>query len=93
VDGLMVNGYSLSNNIRRYLFEKNNFRCEKCGWNEVHCKTGLVPLQVHHIDGNSKNNLENNLQLLCPNCHSLTENYGSRNKNATKGRSKYFGKK
>ena len=35
---------------------------------------------------------EENLQVLCPNCHAMTDNYGSRNKNATKGRSKYFGK-
>ena len=24
---------------------------------------------VHHIDGNCTNNKEENLQLLCPNCH------------------------
>lgn len=29
--------------------------------------------------GNYKNNIESNLTLLCPNCHSLTENYGSLN--------------
>ena len=45
------------------------------------------------IDGlNEAINAENNLELLCPNCHSLTENFGSRNKNATEGRSKYYGK-
>ena len=27
---------------------------------------------------------ESNLQLLCPNCHSLTENFGSRNKNCSR---------
>ncbi len=30
----------------------------------------------------SFNNSEDNLQLLCPNCHALTENFGSRNKNS-----------
>ena len=32
------------------------------------------------------------LQVLCPNCHSLTENFGSRNTNAPRGKSKYYGK-
>ena len=72
--------------------EKNNCKCEKCGWGETNEFTGNIPLQVHHIDGDCKNNREENLQLLCPNCHSLTENFGSRNKNATPGRRKYFGR-
>ncbi len=88
-DGL-VGGYALSDRVRRYLFEKYEGKCEKCGWGEKNQYTGNVPLQVHHIDGNCLNNKEENLQLLCPNCHSLTENYGSRNKNATKGRTEYY---
>ena len=51
----------------------------KCGWGEMHPLTKLVPLEVHHIDGNYKNNDESNLQLLCPNCHALTETYRSLN--------------
>ena len=70
--------------IRKYMFEKNNNSCEICGWHEVNPYTGLVPLQIHHIDGDCKNNSEENLQLLCPNCHALTENFGSRNKNCTR---------
>ena len=42
--------------------------------------SGKVPLQIHHIDGNCLNNKEENLQLLCPNCHSLTETFGNLNK-------------
>lgn len=82
--------YFVSKHIRSYLFEKNNCKCEKCGWGEVNEYTGKVPLQIHHIDGDCTNNKEENLQLLCPNCHSLTENFGSRNKFATKGRTDYF---
>ena len=78
--------------VRKYLFEKHNNSCELCGWNQVNPYTGTVPLQIHHIDGNCKNNSEENLQLLCPNCHALTDNYGSRNKNATRidRRTKYY---
>ena len=75
---------TISRYIRRYLFELNNNSCEKCGWNKINEFTGNVPLQIHHIDGNCMNNSKENLQLLCPNCHSLTENYGSRNKNCTR---------
>ena len=35
-------------------------------------------LQLDHIDGNSDNNMPDNLQLLCPNCHSQTETFGSK---------------
>lgn len=36
-------------------------------------------MQVHHINGNHRDNRIENLQILCPNCHSQTENYGSKN--------------
>lgn len=42
-----------------------------------------------HADGNYKNNNEDNLELICPNCHSLTYNYKSANKNGRKNRKKY----
>ena len=74
----------ISNYVRRYLFEKHHNSCQLCGWNQINKFTGLVPLQIHHVDGNCMNNSEENLQLLCPNCHSLTENFGSRNQNCTR---------
>jgi DNA-directed RNA polymerase subunit RPC12/RpoP len=36
-------------------------------------------LEIHHIDGNYLNNTIENLQVLCPNCHSLTLNYKALN--------------
>ena len=68
--------------VRKYLMRKYNNSCQKCGWHEVNPYTGLVPLQIHHIDGDCTNSKEENLQLLCPNCHSLTENFGILNKNS-----------
>lgn len=76
--------------VRRYMLEKYNYKCSKCGWGEVNPYTNLVPLQIHHVDGNSTNNKEENLEVLCPNCHSLTENFGSRNTNAPEGKSAYY---
>lgn len=66
--------------VRRYLFEKFNNSCMKCGWGVCNQTTGKIPLEIHHIDGNSKNNSKDNLELLCPNCHSLTNTYGILNK-------------
>ena len=46
--------------------------------------------QIEHIDGNYKNNAEDNLILLCPNCHSLTSTYKGANLNHGRiGRKKY----
>jgi hypothetical protein len=38
-----------------------------------------IPLELHHIDGDHRNNSLSNLKLLCPNCHALTENYRGKN--------------
>lgn len=68
-----------SKRIRKYLFDKHDSKCEKCGWREVNPKTGNIPLTVNHKDGKWRNNRPENLELLCPNCHSLTPNYGRLN--------------
>lgn len=54
-------------------------RCENCG-KSVWIKNGKyvkIPLQVHHLTS-SKNNSLDQLQLLCPNCHSQTLNYAGK---------------
>ncbi len=71
---------SLSKNVIRYVFDKYNSKCAICDWNRVSPYTNNIMLEVDHIDGNSENNSEENLILLCPNCHSLTKNYKNLNK-------------
>ena len=57
-------------------------RCEVCGITEWQGK--LIVCQLHHKDGNNQNNNLDNLQILCPNCHSQTESYcGQANKDNT----------
>ena len=69
-----------SGHIKRYLREKFENRCVSCGWNEKNPITGIIPLEIDHIDGNSENNTEVNLRLLCPNCHALTPFYKNMNR-------------
>ena len=76
---------NISAHVKRYLFEKFTNGCSLCGWREINQKTGNVPLEIDHIDGNPDNNSEENLRLICPNCHSLTANF--RNLNKGNGRS------
>ncbi len=75
---------SISNHIRRYLLDTYGSKCSLCGWDKVNPITNRVPVEVDHIDGNSGNNKEDNLRLICPNCHSLTPTF--RNLNAGNGR-------
>lgn len=54
-------------------------RCECCKlerWND-----DLIPLEIHHIDGDKLNNVLENLQVLCPNCHAQTDNWRGKNIN------------
>jgi len=71
---------SMSGHILRYISRKYNYRCALCSWNEINPITGRSPLEVDHIDGNSQNNTESNLVLLCPNCHALTPTYKNLNR-------------
>src|SRR3989344_8641369 len=51
----IVSGY-----IKRYLRYKFNNKCCLCGWSKINSKTRLVPLAADHIDGNWRNNTEDN---------------------------------
>lgn len=51
--------------------------CESCGLFEWLGKP--IPLELHHVNGNSEDNTLDNLLVLCPNCHGLTENFRGRN--------------
>lgn len=76
---------TVSGHIRTHLFEINNNSCQTCGWDSINPHTKTLPLEIHHIDGDYLNNRPENLQLICPNCHSLTKGY--KGANAGKGNS------
>lgn len=67
-------------NSKKFLISLHGEKCMKCGWNEINLHTNRVPIQLNHIDGNPENHDLSNLELLCPNCHSLTPTFGRRGK-------------
>lgn len=96
--GMANTDYAAYNKLENILKENTNFKtdtlkyrlvkeglkqwkCEKCG-NEGVWEGEELVLELHHINGNHYDNRLENLQILCPNCHSQTDNF--RNKNNTK---------
>lgn len=70
--------YGSSQLLKRLVKEKyKEYKCEKCGISEWLGKR--LSLQLHHKDGVHSNNHLDNLEILCPNCHSQTDNYCGRN--------------
>ncbi len=52
-------------------------RCERCGI--THWQGERLSMHLHHLNGDGLDNRLENLELLCANCHSLTDTYGGRN--------------
>lgn len=66
--------------VRLWLLAEADYKCQQCRWagiNPFHQRTAL---QVHHLDGDWRNERPENLQILCPNCHAMTENFMGRGK-------------
>lgn len=81
IDSLLNNEHYIGTSHLRERLIKAGLKkeqCECCKLSEWMGKK--IPLQLHHIDGNDRNNNLDNLQILCPNCHSQTDNWCSKNK-------------
>ena len=79
-DILVADSNYQSYKLKRRLIQeglKDNI-CERCRLSEW--QGAPIPLELHHINGNNRDNRLENLALLCPNCHALTESYRGKNK-------------
>ncbi len=76
---LRKNIHTKSSNLKFRLIKEGlkEHKCEKC--KKTRWLNQRIPIELHHIDGDNTNNLLENLQILCPNCHALTDNFTSKN--------------
>jgi hypothetical protein len=79
------NSNTSSSYVRKLILKKSlkKYACEKCSltgeWNGK-----SINLQLDHVNGNRKDHRLENLRWLCPNCHSQTDTFCSRNGNKQK---------
>ena len=85
--GTKISSYKLKNKLIESGLKEE--KCEICGITEWLDKP--VKFHLHHKDGDHYNNELSNLQILCPNCHSMTDNYGVYNSDRYKeNKGKYY---
>lgn len=70
--------------VKKYYIEKRWDRCEECWVEDWNNKP--ITIELHHIDWDCTNQSDENIILLCPNCHSQTDTYKSKNKNSKRRR-------
>lgn len=75
---------------KEILWNEQGKRCNKCGFDLYNWKDG--PYEIHHIDGNRNNKKRENEELVCCNCHFMTDNYRFKGRNHTKESKKLISK-
>lgn len=66
------------NRIKIFIKNRDGEKCSKCNNSEwMGCK---ITLWLDHIDGNASNNTPENFRLICPNCDSLNNTFGGKNR-------------
>jgi hypothetical protein len=83
---LVDNSHTGTSNLRKRLINEGMLeeRCSSCRLDEW--MGTKIPLELDHINGVNTDNRLENLRILCPNCHALTDTYRGRNIGKTHGR-------
>lgn len=77
-DIFIVGKYQPSGVLFRRLICERERKCECCGIQKW--RGASIKLEIHHKNGVNTDNRRENLQLLCPNCHSFTDTWRSNSK-------------
>lgn len=70
--------YFARQSIRKLYVWKYGNTCQECGISEWNGHP--ITLELDHIDGNAINNSMENLRIICPNCHSITDTWKGKNR-------------
>jgi transposase-like protein len=73
-----ISPFALSS-LRKWIINKDllSYKCNRCNINKW--EGSDLTLDLEHKDGNRKNNKLENLEFLCPNCHSQTSTFRGKN--------------
>lgn len=78
----LLSGRRSRNHVKQRLVQEGLLHpvCADCGISTWRDRP--LALALHHVNGDPHDNRLENLQLLCPNCHSQTDNFAGRNRRA-----------
>jgi len=76
IDGVRRNRFNVKNRLLAAGLKEP--ACERCGLRDWRGRP--LALALHHVNGDGADNRLENLELLCPNCHSQTDNFSGRNR-------------
>lgn len=87
---LVENSSYQSNKLRIKLLKAGikKHKCETCNGTEWNGKP--IPLELSHKNGNNSDHRLENLEMICPNCHALTDTYRGKNWGKAKNIHHYY---